>query len=456
MKHKISLFSLVMLIVAGIDSIRNLPATAIFGSSLIFFFLFSAVVFLIPIALIAAELSSRYPNEGGVFHWVRYAFGEKAALFAIWLQWVNTMVWYPTILSFIAGTAAYLFNPALAQNKGFIVSVILIVFWGLTLLNLRGIRVSAQINSFCGIIGLFIPISFLIVLGIVWVAGGNPVQIQFNMASLFPTLATSNNWVSLIAIMAAFLGMELAGVHVNDIANPQKNFPKALAWSVLFLLITMIFGALAIAVVVPEKQIRLVDGVMQTFTLFFEAFHIPWFVPILTVLIIVGSLGGMINWLISPAKGLLQAAEYGFLPPFFAKKNNHNVPVRILITQAVLVTLFCFAMILMPSINAFYWFLTDLSTELYMIMYILLFASALKLRRSKEDLAYKIPKGSRTLVCFLGLFGCLLTIFVGYMPPEGINVGGALRYGILIALGNVILIAPALLLCAYKKKSGRR
>lgn len=446
MHKKISLFSLVLLIVAAIDSIRNLPATAIFGSSLIFFFLFSALVFLIPISLVSAEFSSRYPEQGGVFHWVRRAFGEKIALIAIWLQWINTMVWYPTILSFIAGTAAYLFDPALAQNKTFIVSIILIVFWSLTLLNLRGIHVSARINAICGILGLLLPMTLLISLGLLWIFSGKPLQISFTSQTIFPTLAGSQNWVSLIAIMASFLGMELAGVHVTDMANPQKNFPKAMGWSVLILLSTMILGALSIAVVIPQSEIRLVDGIMQTFTQFFTAFHIPWFVPILTLLIIVGSLGGMINWLISPAKGLLHAAEHGLLPPFFAKKNSHDVPVRLLITQALLVSLFCLAMILMPSINAFYWFLTDLSTELYMLMYILLFAAALKLGRPTEAHAYHILSGTRHLWCLLGLFGCLLTIVVGYLPPEGIQVGSGLRYGLLIAAGNLLLIAPALLL----------
>lgn len=455
MNHKISLFSLVLLIVAAIDSIRNLPATAIFGSSLIFFFIFSAIVFLLPISLIAAEFTSRYPEKGGVFHWVRHAFGEKVAVGAIWLQWINTMVWYPTILSFIAGTAAYLFNPTLAQNKQFLVTVILVVFWTLTLLNLKGIHVSARINSFCAIIGLLIPMTFLILLGIIWIAVGNPLQVEFTSQSIFPSLSGSQNWISLIAIMASFLGMELAGVHVSDISAPQKNFPKALGWAVLILLSTMVLGALSIAVVIPEKEIRLVDGIMQTFSQFFTAFHIPWFVPILTLLIIIGSVGGMINWLISPAKGLLQAAEYGFLPAFFAHKNKHNVPVRLLITQALLVSLFCLAFILMPSINAFYWFLTDLSTELYMLMYILLFLSALKLGRSTEAVTYRIPFGLRSFTCVVGLLGCLLTIVVGFFPPQDIHVGGGLRYGLLIAGGNILLILPVFFLWLYKKKASQ-
>jgi amino acid transporter len=449
---KIGLFPLIFLIVAGIDSIRNLPAQAIFGSSLIFFFLLSALLFLIPISLIAAEFSSLHPEEGGVFHWVRHAFGKKVAFIAVWLQWINTMVWYPTILSFIAGTAAYLFNPELAQSKGFLASVILISFWGLTLANLRGIHVSSKINTVCSLVGTLFPMTVLIVLGVVWTLTGRDVQISFALPNLLPNLHSSENWVSLIAIMASFLGMELSGVHVNDIENPRRNFPKAMGIAVAILMSTMLLGSLSIATVIPEKEIRLVDGIMQSFTYFFESFGIPSSGPFLALLIIIGSLGGMINWLLSPAKGLLQAADYGFLPKFFMRRNAHHVPVRILIAQAILVTIFCLAFILLPSINAFYWFLTALSTELYMIMYVLIFAAAWKSGRPANKAVYRIPRGTRTLSCLLGLLGCIITILVGFLPPSEINVGGAFRYALMIGCGNMALIIPALLLC-FRRRS---
>lgn len=449
MSKKISLFSLVLLVVAAIDSIRNLPATAIFGSSLIFFYLFAAIIFLIPIALISAEFSSRYPKEGGVFHWVRKAFGEKCAFVAIWLQWINTMAWFPTILSFIAGTFAYLLNPELAQHKGFLIGVILTIFWGLTLLNLRGIHVSARINSICGMVGLLVPITFLICLGIFWVVSQRPLQIHFSAREIFPHLGNPQNWVSLIAIMASYVGMELSGVHVNDIHNPQRNFPRAMRWSVFILLSTMILGSLSIAIVIPNHEIRLVDGVMQTFTRFLGAFGIAYLVPVVTGLICIGTIGGMINWLVAPAKGLLQAAHYGFLPKFFTKQNDRDVPVRLLITQGVVVSLFCLVITLFPSINAFYWFLTALSTELYMFMYILLFSAAVKLGRPRETGAYRIPTGSRKLVCILGLAACALTVIVGFFPPEEIHVD-IWRYVVMIAIGNVVLAAPAFFLMRKK------
>jgi glutamate:GABA antiporter len=451
MSKKITLFSLVCLVVSAIDSIRNLPSQALFGSSLIFFFVLSAIVFLIPVSMLSAELSSRYSEEGGIFHWVRHAFGNKTAMVAIWLQWINTVVWYPTILSFIAGTAAYLVDPTLAQNKGFLAAIILVTFWGLTALSLGGVRVSAKINTVCVIIGTILPMLLLIAFGVAWWVSGHAIQISFGASDIFPTLKTSENWVSLIAIMASFLGMELSGVHVGDIKDPQRNFPRAMGFSVLVLVVTMLFGSLSIATVIPEKEIHLVDGIMQTFTQFFASFNIPVSGAVLALLIIVGSLGNIINWLISPSKGLLQASKYGFLPSFFSKVSEKGVPVRIMIAQAILVSLFCLAFVLLPSINAFYWFLTALSTELYMIMYVLMFAAGVKLGPPRPGSgAFQIWKGTRLLTCLIGMAGCLLTIVVGFFPPTGINVGGAMRYVSMIALGNVLLILPVIGLLLYR------
>lgn len=452
---KLSLLLLSLLIVSAIDSIRNLPASALFGSSLIFFFLFSALVFLIPVSLISAELSAAFPTHGGVYHWVRLAFGEKAGLLAIWLQWINTMIWYPTILSFIAGVGAYLINPALSNNSFYLVSVILCLFWVLTFINLFGLKISALLNSCSTFIGTIFPMLFLIVLGIIWLVSGYPLQIQFNIHSMIPSWDTPTNWISLTAIMASFLGMELAGVHINDIRDPQKTFPRAMGCALLFLLFSLLFGSLSIAIVLPPEEINLVSGVMQVFTAFFQAFHMEWAIPCLTLLILIGSLGNMINWLISPAKGLLHAAEFGFLPTWFTRLNRYGVAHNILLTQALLVSFFCLAFLLVPSINGFYWFLTDLSTELYMLMYLLLFAAAIRLHHlhPHRPAAFKIPGGSWGIwiTSLAGLFGCLITLFVGFFPPEHIDAGTPLEYASWIFIGNILAVMPVLLLYRYQR-----
>ncbi|MFA5959254.1 MAG: amino acid permease [Tatlockia sp.] len=459
--EKISVLSLVLLITGAIDSIRNLPATALFGSSLIFFFVLSALIFLIPVALVSAELSSTWPEEeGGVYSWVKHAFGETAAFFTIWLQWINTMVWYPTILSFIAGTLAYLINPALAENKYYLIAVILIVFWSLTFLGLGGLRASAAFASLCAVIGMIIPMAFIILLAIIWLIKGNPIAIDLSLHNLMPHWSNTQSWVSLTAIMTSFLGMELAAVHVRNVANPQRNFPRAMFFSVILILTTMIFGSLSIAFVLPQEKINLVDGVMQAFTNFFQSYHLSALIPVIVILLLLGSLGGMVNWIISPAKGLLLAADNGFLPHWLYRLNKHGIASRILLLQAILVTLLCSGFLLLPSINAIYWLFTDLSTELYMLMYVVMFLAAWHLKHKFKDLPrpFVIPGGRAGyyLICLLGLIGCIITLIVGFIPPENsMQIGSANHFRLVFASGIFIMIIPAFLLYLRKNRKDK-
>lgn len=453
-RNKISFLAIVLLIVSAIDSNRNLPAAAIFGAPLIFFFLFSAVFFLFPTAFIAAELSAAFPEKGGIYHWVRVAFGEKLGLIAIWLQWINTMVWYPTILSFLAGTAAYLFDPVLMNSKLYMVCGISGIFWILTLINLFGIHVSAKVNSIFALSGTVFPMLLLIVLGALWFLWGEPRAIEISFNSIFPSLTHFETWTALEAVMASFLGMELIGVHVGHVENPQKTFPKAILLASVYILGTMLLGSLMIAVVLPLEKINLAGGLMQVFAGFFQAFQLDGLIFVMSFLIVIGSLGGMINWIISPAKGLLHASEHGFLPKFLSHINRHGAASRILIAQAILVTLFCSVFLLVPTVNAFYWLLTALSNCLYMLMYILMFLAALRLRLKHPSGAFKVPLGYPGLlfVCLLGLIGAFLTILFGFVPPENIDVGSAGRYATIIGCGILLLTSPAFFLISYKKR----
>jgi amino acid transporter len=450
-------FTLAMLISGSVDNIRNLPASALFGETLIFFSIFSAIVFLIPTALVSAELSSSWTDEnGGIYGWVKSAFGEKWGLLTVWLQWINTMVWFPTILSFIAGTVAYLFDPQLAQNKYYLVSVILSTFWILTFINLKGINTSARFASFCAVIGMVLPMALIIILAIIWLCLGKPIQLHFTAATLLPDLHHTQNWISLTAIMTAFLGMELATVHVQHVYHPQRTFPKALLFSVILILFTMTFGALAIALVLPNKDINLVAGVMEAFSNFFNAYHLGKLVIIMPVILVLGSLGGMMNWIISPAKGLLQSGREGYLPKFLTQENQHGAAPAMLFTQAILVTLICLAFLLMPSVSGSYWLLSDLSTQLYMIMYVLMFIAAIVLRYKYSHVPrpFKIPgKGNigMWITGVVGLLGCIITLIVGFFPPDGIDVGGVAHYEKTFSFGMLVLIAPVFLLFLYKK-----
>ncbi len=455
--EKISVVALILLITGAIDSVRNLPATALFGSSLVFFFILSAIIFLIPVALVSAELSSTWSKEeGGIYSWVNHAYGSNMAFFTIWLQWINTMAWYPTILSFIAGTLAYLINPELAQNKFYLISVILIVFWSLTLLGLTGLRASARFAGICAVLGMLIPIGLIITLAIIWLAKGNPCAIHLGLQDILPDWHQTQSWVSLTAIMTSFLGMELAAVHVRNVDNPQRNFPRAIFCSVILILVTMILGSLAIAIVLPRSEIGLVQGIMQAFSQFLEAYHIASMMPVLVCMILLGSVGSMINWIISPAKGLLLAADHGFLPKWLHKLNRHGMASRVLILQAVLVTFLCTGVLILPTVNAFYWLFTALSTELYIMMYVMMFISALRLKQKYRHLPrpFAVPGGHAGYIftCILGLIGCSVTLVIGFFPPpEATGIGGASHFRLIFSIGIILMLLPAILLYLWKQ-----
>ncbi len=448
-KSTLSLFSLIMLITVSIDSIRNLPIAALFGAKMILFFVIAGVSFLIPTGFIAAELTASHTEQGGIYGWVKAAFGKKTGFLAIWLQWINTLVWYPTTLAFIAGSIAFTISPSLSQNKWVIMGIIVAIFWLLTLVNLRGFSTSTRFASVCAIFGMLIPMVVLIGLALVWICLGNHSQIHFNTHTLFPNLGVSSHWISMVAIVTSFLGMELASVHVHSVPSPSRTFPKAILISAFAILITMLAGSLAIAMIIPTNQINLVDGVMTEFQYLLNYFHLSWCLPLMAVLIILGGIGSMINWMISPAMGILQATEDHYLPHYLSKKNQHGVAHRILILQAIIVSIASGAFWLMPGVNASYWLLTDLSTELYVGMYTLMFLAALVLYFKTGKISKLLKniggKWMLFLLCALGLMGCIITLIVGFIPPDNIKTGGDSHYQWIFISGLILMISPCLL-----------
>lgn len=445
-KHALTIFSLTMITVGSVDSIRNLPATALFGSQLIVFFVLGALFFLIPTALISAELASGWPKQGGVYIWVKEAFGKKMGFLAIWLQWIENVIWYPTILSFVAGTIGYLIDPALAKNPYFLWLVIVSSFWGATLVNLRGMHSSALLSNICTISGLLLPMSLIIGLGAAWIMGGNPLQVQFDTASILPHWQDRSMWVSLTAIILSFCGIEIATVHANDVNNPQRAFPRALIYSVCIILSTLILGSLAIAVVLPQQDINLVAGIMQAFDAFFARYNMVWLMPIVALMLVMGGFGGVSNWIIAPTKGLLVAAQDGNLPLFFQRTNKQGAPIVMLVGQALIVTVLSSLFLFMPSVNGSYWLLTALAAQLYMLMYLMMFIAAIKLRVKAPDhpRAFRIPGGllGMLTVAGIGMVGVLTTLVVSFIPPEGIDIGSVSRYESTLIIGLLLMCSP--------------
>ena len=454
-KHVLSVFSLVMLNVIAVDNLRSLPISAQYGFSLVFYYLLAGLVFFIPAALVAAELATGWPATGGVYVWVREAFGKKYGFFAIWLQWIYNVVWYPTILAFLAAILAYLIDPTLTQSKFYTLSVILIMFWATTIINIFGMRASRFLSNLGALVGTILPMCFIAALGMIWIGQVKPAQINFSWASFWPDLSNLNNLSFLVAIYFGFIGVEMSAVHAEEVRNPQRDYPRALLYSSLIILGTLIFSSLAIAIVIPHNQISLVSGLIDAFAIFFNAFHLPWMIPLMALLIILGGLSGVSAWILGAAKGLLAASRDGNIPPAFKKLNKYGAPSTLLLTQGVIVTGLSSIFLLMPTVNSSYWVLSALTSQLGLLFYITLFAAAIYLRylHPKVHRAYTIPGGKFGiwLVGVTGIIACISGIIVGFLPPPNVSVGKVFVFELILALGILIFCAIPFILYGLRK-----
>lgn len=440
----LGVFGLVMINVIAVNSLRSLPISAEYGFSLISYYILASLLFFVPSALIAAELATGWPEKGGVYVWVREAFGKKLAFLAIWLQWIYNVVWYPTILAFIAATFAYLINPTLAHNQTFMLSAVLIIYWITTFVNCFGMRASSWMSVIGAIFGTLLPICLVILLGALWVIKGQSLQINVSAKALLPDLTNWGNLGFLTAVLFGLAGMEMSAVHAEEVRNPQRDYPKALFYSTIIIFITLVLGSLAIAIVVPNKQLSLVAGVMDAFAIFLNAYHLGWALPLVALCIVVGGICSVSTWSFGPTKGLLVAAHDGVIPPWLLRVNRFGAPTAILITQAISFTVLCSVFILFPSVNSSYWILTALTSQLALLFYMLLFAAAIKLRYKYPDQprAYRLPGGNgwMWLMAGVGIFACFGTLLLGFLPPNQLHLGKLWLYeGILV--GGMIAVS---------------
>jgi putative glutamate/gamma-aminobutyrate antiporter len=453
----LSMFGLVMINVIAVDNLRSLTVGAEYGFALLFFYALAALLFFIPTILVTAELATGWPNTGGVYVWVREAFGPRVGVLTIWLQWIYNVVWYPTIFAFIAGILAYLIYPELTNNKIYMLSVILFTFWSVTLINCLGLKVSNWISIVGAIIGTILPMMFITILGIIWLYHGKPSQIHFSFHNALPNMANMHNLAFLTNILFGLMGMEMSAVHAGDVKNPKRDYPHALFYSAIIILTTLVLACLAITIVIPIKELNLVSGFMDAYSIFFRAYHLEWFIPVIAILIIVGSLSGAAAWIIGPARGLLIASQDNGLPPFLQKMNQKQMPVGILLTQGVIVTLLCTVFLIMPTVNSSYWVLSNLTAQLALIFYILFFAAAIRLRYKcgHIDRAYEIPGGmvGMWIVAGIGITTCVAAIILGFLPPTQVAVGKILSYEAILVSGIIIFCALPFIL--YGKRAIR-
>jgi glutamate:GABA antiporter len=442
----ISWTALALLTVGSVGNLGSASALAVVGLASVFLYVLPALVFLVPVSLVAAELASGWP--GGVYNWVSQGISAPMGLLAVWCEFAQTIFFYPALLAYVADTLAYPFDPGLASNGVYTAVVIIALFWGGVLLCSFGPVLVARIGSRGTGIGTLGPAAILLGLGVAYLAQGHHPAAPMTAHHILPAW---NGLASIVLIVNSFFtyaGVEVNAVHVNELKNPAREYPRSIFLAMALVLAVFIGPTLAISWVIPSAKISFTVGVMQAFNRLFSHFGLGFAVPVIAIALAVGALAGMISWLDGPSEGLLRIGrEHGYLPPYFQKVNRDGIEVRIIATEGVLITLIALLYAFIPSVSHAFWILTVLATQVYLIMYVLLFIAVLRLRRTQPDHKYGYRAPALGLLCLVGTVSSVAAFVIGFVPPSQFSHLNPLKYTLLILAGILVIgIVPPLLM----------
>ncbi|MBO6509305.1 amino acid permease [Roseibium sp.] len=465
---RISVIGLTLMTVAAVVSLRGLPLMADEGTTLLFYIGFASLIFLIPAALVAAELGGMFAHStGGVYEWIKAPFGARAGFVAIWLQWIQNVVWYPTVLAFAAASLAYVIGrPSLADDGVYTGTVIIAAYWFATGIALTGTSAAARFTSIGFVLGTVVPGLLIIALGAAWIADGNAMAFLADAGAnagshghvrLFPHITSLSSIAFLGGIVLLFAGVEVHAVHANELKNPAKDFPKAILLSVVIIVGLFLLGSLALASIVPADKIALDQGPMQAFDIALKGFNLGWMVPVLALLIALGALAGVMSWITGPSRGLLRTARDGELPPFLAKTNKNGVQVVILITQGLIVTVLASLYFFLKNVSVAFFLLSAMTITLYLVMYMMMYAAAIRLRITHPETprSYRVPGGmaGMMIVAGIGFAGVAFAFVTSFFPPSQLPVGSPATYVAVVATGFVVFIGLPILIHSMKRPS---
>jgi glutamate:GABA antiporter len=424
LRKEMGFWDVLLFNIATVLGPRWVAAAAHNGTSSISLWILAAVLFFVPSALVINELSSRFPEEGGLYVWAKEAFGDFHGFVAGWNYWIYTVFYFPGLLLASAAMSAYIIGEngaTLSQNRTFLLSVsvgMLVVAVGL---NIIGLNIGKWLQN-AGGVSTYLPLLALLgIAAILWAKHG-PVT-QFTRANMLPAWNwdTVNFWSQ---IAFAFSGLELVSAMSQEVRNPQKTIPRAVYASGLLIAGMYIVATVAVLALVPAAEVSTTSGVFHAITVGSIALKIGVLGIMAAVVVTVGNAGGVGSTVAGIARVPFVVGIDRYLPAAFGKIHPRwKTPYVSIMVQAIASC----AILLISQINettrGAYQFLVDATIILYFIPFIYMFAAAIQLysrpdRDANRD-AVLIPGGKAGvwIVCGTGLAIVLIGILVSLVPP---------------------------------------
>lgn len=468
-KRTLTFFGFFAITASMVMTVYEYPSFASSGFQLVFFLIIGGLLWFLPVALCAAEMATvKGWESGGIFAWVGNTLGRRWGFAALFFQWFQITVGFVTMAFFILAAFAYVVKwDALYNNPLVMFFGVAAIVWLLTLTQLGGTKYTARISKVGFVGGIIVPVLVLLVGLIIYFATGGVSQINMSPATFVPDFGKVDTLVIFASFILAYMGVEASASHVNELKNPNRNYPLAMIVLAILTIALDALGGLAVATTLPATVLdgNLSFGVIEAFRAIFVQHISPslgWIVFVVALLLALGVLAEISAWIVGPSRALLDTAHDGILPPSFKKVNKHGVSVQTVVIQAVIVTVWdavlCGSIALSGGSSSSVGYLTaiGLTVVIYLVGYVLFFLGYFYLIFKKKNLqrSFQLPGGTpfKAIVAGVGLIMTVATLVISFFPSSNLTAQANAVYQATLGIAFVISVAIPFIIYALRHK----
>ena len=410
---------LVLLFIVAVANLNVVPVVAASGPLTVWLWIAALVLFFWPQGIAVVELSHRYPGEGGVYLWSKEIFGDFHGFLSGWCYWTNNVFYVPTLLLYIVGISVYIGGArfaVLGENRGFVFALAVFLLWVIVWLNIRGLGVGKWVNNIGGI-GTIITAAVLVGLAAAhWHLFGWRLH-----AGDFRVAGADWHMVSSFGVICfGLVGLELASVMGDEIRDPHRTVPRAVAWGGIASGILYVVATLAVLLALPQQDISVVQGILQAVTRMASGVGVGWLIPPVALLLTLAIAGTASAWLSGSARIPFVAGLDRYLPPALGRIHpRYQTPYIALIVHAILSCAFVAMSFVGATVEQAYEIMLLLAVVLQLVPFLYLYGALIRIAM-REDLGNAFY-GRKTL-WFAGISGFATTalgMIVAFVPPEG-------------------------------------
>ena len=457
-KRTLTFFGFFAITASMVMTVYEYPSFASSGFHLVFFLIIGGILWFLPVALCAAEMATvKGWESGGIFAWVGNTLGRRWGFAALFFQWFQITVGFVTMAFFILAAFAYVVGwDALYKDPLVMFFGVAAIVWLLTLTQLGGTKYTARISKVGFVGGIIVPVLVLLAGLLIYFATGGMSQIAISPAAFVPDFSKADTLVIFASFILAYMGVEASASHVNELKNPNRNYPLAMIILAVLTIALDALGGLAVATTLPASVLdgNLSFGVIEAFRAMYVEHIGPafsWIVFAVALLLALGVLAEISAWIVGPSRALLDTAHDGILPPSFKKVNKHGVSVRTVVVQAAIVTMWdavlCGSIALSGGSSSSVGYLTaiGLTVVIYLVGYVLFFLGyfVLVLRKKSLPRSFQLPGGTpfKVIVAGVGLVMTLATLVISFFPSSNLTAQANQVYQITLFVAFAVSVA---------------